>query len=88
MFNNRYTEQAIVSTEEPPLLHRGEEPKMGRWESIKHYAARFTSPYWMAVHWRLLTIFCCFLATVFALPSISKDIQNSVDQANYSAASV
>ena len=46
-------------------------------QRYKEAVAKFTSPYWMAVHWRLLTIFSCVLATILALPSISKGI--SVD---------
>ena len=44
-------------------------------ENINGLIASFTSPYWMAVHWRLMTIFCCVIATIFAIPKISKGIR-------------
>ena len=87
-------EEQVVSSpnqQEPALIHRGDtlaEEEMGRWKIFTDTVAKFTSQYWMAVHWRLLTIFCCVLATIFAVPSISEDIQQSVNASNVPAASV
>ena len=39
-------------------------------KSLKHAVKGFASQYFMAFHWRLLTVACSVIATIFAIPTI------------------
>eukprot|EP01083_Nonionella_stella_P003498 10049_1 len=64
-----------METPETVLYKQVTTRKQGQslWASYQDTMISFTSPYWMAMHWRLLIIFWCILATIFALPSIANE---------------
>eukprot|EP01084_Bolivina_argentea_P311092 538451_1 len=61
-------------SELPPIAIANPEPLIKSKSLFQKYSnamSHFTSPYWMAVHWRLLIIFSSIIATMIALSTIS-----------------